>query len=359
MNVFIGTYTNHSSPLEGSANTGIALYDFCEREGTLKKQTTIPHPENPSFLAFDSASQVLYAVAEADRFRERDGGGVLEYRISKASGQWQESASTNSGGSAPCHLRIDPAGPFLFAANYTGGSVAMLELSENEPLQIRHLAQHEGSSAHPTRQTGPHAHQTLVDPSGDFLFVSDLGTDKICIYRIDRDAKRLEAHSLPHITLPSGSGPRHMAYHSDSSTLYSLNELNATVATLSIQAPYSEYTLRNIQSTLPEGCRDEPSTAEIAIHPNRRFLYASNRNHDSIALFQIDRRDGSLSQAKHFPTGQTPRNFAIDPSGEWLISAHQDEGSLQVWSIDPGSGVLKPVGKRIEEAAPVCVCFAY
>lgn len=357
MRIYCGTYTTNPGFVKGALNTGIAVYDLSPEKGDLDKQFTLPHPGNPSFLVKCPKRQFLFSVVEQESFGGKCGGGIICHGWDEALVKWTQCGEVNSGGAFPCHLTLDPSGRFVFATNYGGGSVAMVSVSETGSLELCHLEQHAGRSVHPDRQTAPHPHSALVDPSGEFLFVADLGLDAVKVYRIDRQKGCLLPHSLASVDIPAGSGPRHMVLHPGNGKLYVLNELTATISVLACKYPFEYIEAVATVKTLPDEYAGPPSGAEIAVHPNGRFLYVSNRGHDSLALLPIDPANGVPRLEATYPTGRTPRHFSLSPEGGWLVVGHQDSGTLQACSIDPDSGRLTSSVPAIEEPAVVCIHF--
>lgn len=358
MIVYFGTYTKDPGFLQGAVNSGIPYYAFNESDGALERLGLLPHPINPSFLCHEPKRGLLFSVAESESLSGETGAGIVTYRVDGESGIARQRDRVTGIGSCPCHCALDPNGDFLVASCYAGGSVELFSISDSGQLASRCVRQHEGSSADPMRQSSPHPHSALFDPSGQFAFVADLGTDKVFVYRLLREECRLEPHSLPFFEVPPGSGPRHLAYHGETKTLYVLNELSANISVIRFSAPFTSYRMLapvafpQLDPLIPG------AAAEIAIHPNGRFLYASERSSHQLALFHIDPSTGLLSARGTVTTGKTPRHFAISPSGKWLLSAAQDEGTIQVWELDQSTGVPRPAGSPGSEPAVACVCFS-
>jgi 6-phosphogluconolactonase len=357
MEIFSGTYTINPGFVKGSLNIGIPRYRFSSTTGLLQKENVLTHPGNPSFMALSPDRKSLFSVSEVGQYSGQPEGGLLCHKQNAKNKSWTIIAEVETGGAYPCHVAIDPKGKFVFVTNYAGGSVGMFDFSEGNGLSRCHLEQHTGRSVDPERQTSPHPHSSLPDPSGEFLFVADLGLDQVRIYQIDRKNKRLYPHVPASIALPPGSGPRHMVLHSNAGRLYVLNELTASLSVFECRYPFERVEPVAILKTLPEAYAGPPSAAEIALHPNGKFLYVSNRGHDSITLLKIDRGNGLPKAEATYNTGRTPRHFAISPDGKWLVSAHQDDGTLQVWSIAPSTGRLEQSGPPVVEPAVVYVLF--
>jgi len=220
------------------------------------------------------------------------------------------------------------------------------------------FVQHHGSSIDPRRQAGPHAHSVTLDPTGRFAFVPDLGLDKLVIYRFDALRGTLHPNATPSLDVEPGAGPRHLAFHPDGRFAYLVNELGSTVAALSYDGSAGTFERLQTVRTLPEGHRGESTCADIHVAPSGRFVYASNRGHDSIAIHRIDAQRGTLDLVGHHATnGKTPRSFAIDPAGRFLVAANQDSDSIVSFRIDADSGKLQPTGQAAHVPTPVCVKF--
>jgi 6-phosphogluconolactonase len=265
--------------------------------------------------------------------------------------------STRGGG--PCHLEVDRSGKWLFVANYGGGSIAAFPVQADGKLgEASAFFQHEGKSVNAARQSGPHAHATVVSPDNKFVLAADLGLDKVFAYRLDATAG-LVAGDPPFSAIKPGSGPRHLAFRPDGKFAYVLNEMLSSVGAYSYDA--ARGTLAEVQtlSTLPEGFSGDNSGAEIATHPTGKFLYTSNRGHDSIAIFRIDAANGTLTPAGHVSTqGKTPRGFGIDPSGAFLVAGNQNSGTVVIFRIDQQTGGLTPTGTTLQVGSPVNVVFS-
>jgi 6-phosphogluconolactonase len=352
--VCIGTYTGGDS-----GSRGIYMLDRDDRTGALSAPRLAAELDKPSFLAVHPARGVLYAVGEVSKFSGRKTGVVSALAIDPSDGSLSLLGQQPSGGVGPCHLSVDPTGRCVLVANYGGGSIARLPMSAVDgslgPPSC--VIQHQGSSVHPQRQQHPHAHSINSDPSGRYALVCDLGLDKVLVYRLDQPDAGLAPHSPPAAAIAPGSGPRHLAWHTSGRCAYVINELTATVTALSWDA--AKGTLREIQSlrALPQGYTGGASAAEIAVDSSGRILLASNRGHDSLAVFRIDPATGMLSAAGHVATGKSPRHFAIDPTGRQVIVANQGSSTLVVFALDVASATLTRVGSPIPVPAPVCVRF--
>jgi 6-phosphogluconolactonase len=352
--VYFGTYTTQ----QGSRGIYRATLDL--RSGTLSEPQLAAESENPSFLAIHSNGRHLYAVNEVGQLRGEKTGGVSAFAIDPASGDLRLVNQVPSRGPAPCYVSIARSGKHVLVANYSGGSVASFRIGEGGRLETQGgFVQHQGSSIDPQRQKGPHAHAIIEDPAGRRVFAADLGIDKLLIYRLDAATGELTPNDPPLAAVAPGGGPRHIAFHPSGRFVYTNNEMARSVTSFSHDAATG--TLRELQtiSTLPDGAPAEGSTAQILVTSDGRFLYVSNRGHDSIAMFAVDQRNGRLTAIGHVPTqGKTPRNFNLDPSGSYLLAANQDSDTVVVFRVDRTTGRLQPTGSSIRISKPVCVVFA-
>lgn len=353
--VYFGTYTQGNSNSEG-----IYVSRFNSESGHLSEPQLAATVSNPSFLAVHPERPLLFAALEGQDFTGEDGagvGGVAAYTIDPATGKLSHLNTQPTGGAHPCHISIDKTGRFVLVANYTGGNVASFQIREDGSLsEAISIRQHEGSSVHPERQKGPHAHSIYPSPVKGTVYAVDLGIDQILRYGLDGEGA---LHLKGTTELSSGSGPRHMAFHPSGRFAFSINELTNSITAYSINAADGELEILGRSSTLPTDFVGRNSTAEIAVHPSGRFLYGSNRGHDSIVVFEIDPESGALHHLQHFKIkGTMPRNFRITPGGNHLLVAGQRSHSIEVLEIDPANGTLRSAGSQIELPSPVCVVFA-
>jgi 6-phosphogluconolactonase len=350
--VYIGTYTQRGSK-------GIYLAHLDLAGGTLRLAGLAGEVVNPSFLAIHPSHKFIYAIGEVGTFAGGKGGAVSTFSIDAATGKLTLLNQKSSRGPGPCHVTVDRLGKNALVANYGGGSVACLPIGEDGRLgDATAFIQHKGSSVNPQRQREPHAHSINLDAANRFAFVADLGLDKVLVYRFDPSAGTLEPNDPPAAVIASGSGPRHFAFHPSGRFAYVINELNSTVTAFAYDAERG--TLQTLQTvtTLPEGFDGKSFPAEVQVHPSGKFLYGSNRGHDSIACFAIDAATGRLTPIGHEPTqGKNPRNFGIDPTGAYLLAANQDGDNVVAFRIDPATGKLSPTGQSIRVPMPVCVKF--
>ncbi len=351
MTVYVGTYTDAGS-------RGIYRLAFDPAKATLGTPVLAGASENPSFLALHPNGRVLYAANEVDRFGGRPSGAVSAFSIDPATGDLTLLNQQASEGGGPCHLTVDRAGRNLLVANYGSGTVAVLPIETDGRLRpASSVQQHRGSGPNKARQAGPHAHGVYFDPAGRFLLASDLGADRIFVYAYDAAKGTLTPHG--EAALAPGSGPRHLAFDPSGRHVYAIDELASTITVLDYDA--TSGALRTVQSvpTVPAGFTGTNTTAEVAVSPDGRFVYGSNRGEDTIVVFSVDKASGQLTPAGRVPAGgKTPRHFALDPAGRFLVVAHQDSGSLASFRLDAGSGVPAPSGGKAAVSKAVCVLFA-
>lgn len=353
--VYFGTYTQRGS-------RGIYVSRMDLRTGRLSPPELAAESEQPSFLALHPSGRFLYAVNEIAEFRGERAGSVSAFAVDAASGRLSLLDRRSSRGAGPCHLVVHPSGRWLLVANYGGGSAAVLPIREDGRLgDATGFVQHHGSSVNPRRQEAPHAHCVQTDPTGRFAFVADLGLDRVMIYRFDAGQGTLTPNEPPAAAVEPGSGPRHFTFLPRAGGprfAYVINELASTITAFRYRPRRGALEPVQTVSTLPVGFSGSNSTAEVQAHPSGRFLYGSNRGHDSIAGFRVDPESGRLTPIGHTPTrGRTPRNFGIDPTGRYLLAANQDSDSVVVFRIDPESGALVETGQTITVPMPVCVKF--
>jgi 6-phosphogluconolactonase len=352
--VYFGTYTSAKSE-------GIYVSRLDLATGALAEPTLAAGTVSPSFLAVHPNRTFLYAVNEIANFDGGTTGSVSAYRVDRATGRLTLLNQQSSRGGGPAHLTVDPSGRNVLVANYGGGSVAVLPIGADGRLAAASaFVQHAGSGANPQRQQGPHAHSVNVDRSGRFAYVADLGLDKVLIYRFDAAQGTLAPNEPAAAAVEPGSGPRHFAFHPSERFAYVINEMTCTVTAFACDAGAGRLETLQTITTLPEGVTAGRglSTAEVQVHPSGRFLYGSNRGHDSITVFAVDEVTGRLTFVQNEPTqGNTPRNFGIDPTGQYLLAANQRSDSVVVFRIDQATGRLTPTGARIAVGSPVCVRF--
>lgn len=349
--VYIGTYT-------GPNSKGIYAYRFDATAGKLDSIGLAAEIVRPSFLTVHPNRRFLYAVSELGNDGKVN-GSITAFAIDRKSGTLTALNTVSSGGGGSCHLVVDKTGKALVVANYGSGSVAAFTVKPDGRLNgPTSLMQHSGSSVDPKRQTGPHAHAVVLSADNRFVFVPDLGLDQIRSYRLNAAAATLAATDPPFVPVKAGSGPRHLAFGPDSRFAYSLHEMGSMVTVWAYTAASGRLAEVQTISTLPADFHGKNNSAEIEVDSNGRFLYASNRGHDSITVFAIEPGTGKLSVVETVATqGRTPRNFKIDPTGRYLFAANQDTNNIVIFRIDPQTGHLTPTGQVLEVQSPVCVQF--
>lgn len=362
--VWFGTGTRGESKSEG-----IYVATFDTTTGALSAPRLAAQASNPSFLALHPSLPVLYAVAEVPDVEGRPGGGVSAFAIDDATGGLTLLNSQSSGGAGPCHVTVDAAGSVALAANYGGGSAICLRLAADGRLEpvtagspggfMQHAYEREpGPGFNAGRQEKPHAHSINPAPDGRFAVVCDLGLDKVFVHALDTAKGVLAPHTAA--VLPAGAGPRHFAFHPGGRFGYAVNELDLTVTALAFDAQAGTLTPVETVSTLPADVTERAgfSTAEVVVHPTGRFVYASNRGHDSIAKYEVDGTTGRLRFRGVEPIrGKTPRNFVLAPGGRFLLAAGQGSDTVTVFAIDEATGGLTFTGTSITVPTPMCIRF--
>ncbi len=350
LQVYVGTYTSGKSK-------GIYLMELDLSTGALSAPELAAEVSNPSFLAIHPSRKFLYAVGEMNTFDGKKSGAVSAFAIDPKTGKLTLLNQQASQGGGPCHLVTDKHGRHVLVANYGGGSVAALPIQEDGKLgAATGFVQHKGSSVNPRRQEGPHAHSINLDAANRFAVVADLGLDQLLVYRFDPTKGTLTANEPPSASVAAGSGPRHFAFHPTVKYAFAINELTSTLTAFSYDSQKGVLKQLQTLSTLPQDFKGNNSTAEVQVHPSGKFVYGSNRGHDSIAIFAFDPETGKMTAAGHESTqGKTPRNFALDPTGTYLLAENQASDSIVVFRIDSKTGALKATGHKVEIPSPVCV----
>jgi len=355
--LFVGTYTDKQSK-------GIYAYRFDSASSELTPLGMAAEAINPSFLAIDPSHRFLYAVNEVQKYEDANSGAVSAFAIDTQKGDRQTAKvqllnAVGSRGADPCYIAFDKTGKYALVANYTGGSVAVFPVQADGHIgESSAFVQHVGSSVNRERQEGAHAHWIETTPDNRFAIAVDLGLDELLIYRFDAKNGSLTPNNPPYAKLDPGAGPRHLAFHPNGKFAYVVNELQSSITAFAYDASRGELRKLNTVSTLPKNFSGSNDTAEIKVHPSGKFLFASNRGHDSIALFSIDSKTGALTLADHFPTqGKTPRNFEIDPTGKFLFVANQDTNNIAVFGIDSKNGRLTVTKRTLQVPSPVCLKF--
>lgn len=348
--LYLGAYTTET-------DSGLNVYRLDSTTGALEHVQAVAEVINPSFLTVGPERRFVYTISEVGEFNGLPSGGVSAMAIEGDSGKLRLLNQQSSVGRGPCHIDVDATRRCAVVANYGGGSVAMLPIASDGSLEeASDFVQHEGVSIDPKRQKGPHAHSINVDPTNTFAYAPDLGLDKVLCYRLDLGAGRLVPHDPPWVSTAPGCGPRHMAFHPSGRFAYVITEMGNTVIAYRYDAATGGLTQIQTVPTLPEDYRGSSFAADIHLSPDGRFLYGSNRGHDSIAVFAVDQTSGKLKLLNTVPSGGTfPRNFGMDARGHFLVVANQNSGNLVVYRRDGETGFLEPSGHEIQVAKPVCV----
>jgi 6-phosphogluconolactonase len=354
LRIYVGTYTSGRA---AHASEGIYLMELDLRSGTIGTPRLAAAAVDPSFLAIHPSRRFLYAVSERGEVDGHPGGLVEAFSIDPASGGLKPLNHQSSKGAGPCHLVVEPAGKNVLVANYGSGSVACLPIDADGRLRpSESFIQHRGAGSNPARQAGPHAHSINVDAAGRFAVVADLGLDRVFVYRIDPAKGTLVANDPPFAKVAPGSGPRHFAFHPQGRFGYVINEIANTVTAFAYDAEKGVLGEFQTISTVPADFKGKSHTAEVQVHPSGRFLYGSNRGHNSIAIYSIDQETGKLTHAGFESTeGKNPRNFAIDPTGLYLLAENMDSGTIVVFHVDPRTGALRGTGQTVNVPRPVCI----
>jgi 6-phosphogluconolactonase len=350
--VYIGTYTRGKSE-------GIYVYRMDRSTGALRHQSTAADVENPSFLALTPDNRYLYAVNEVQAFEGTQGGAVSAFTVAPATGNLSALNTKPTYGADPCHLMVDATGRFVLVANYTGGSLTVFPIRRVGDLgDPTDFVQHLGSSIDAQRQEGPHAHSIVLDPANRYAFAPDLGLDKVMSYAFDATKGRLLPNAEPWAKVTPGAGPRHFTFHPNGAHAYLINELNSTLTAFTYDAARGALRELDTVPTLPAAFGGRSHCADVHVSPSGRFVYGSNRGHDSLVVYAVDGSTGALTYAGHESTqGRTPRNFAVDPTGRFLLAANQDSDTVVVFRIDPDTGQLTATGHVTDVPTPVCLRF--
>jgi len=350
--VYVGTYT-------GGKSKGIYTLKLNMKTGRLSHVAVTEGIVNPSFLAIHPNNKYLYAVSEIANFHGAKAGGVYAFATNLDNGTLKPINKQSSGGGGPCYLVVDATGKDVLVANYGGGSVACLPIKTDGSLKpASAFIQHKGSSVNPARQQGPHGHSINLSLDNKFAFAADLGLDKILVYAFNAEKGTLTPNDPPFVAIKPGSGPRHFAFHPSGKFAYVINEMALTVTAFQYHADKGVLDTIQTISTIPAEDRKQKglSTAEVRVHPSGKFLYGSNRGHDTIVVYRINQDTGKLTRIENEPTqGKTPRNFYIDPTGTYLLAENQATDSIVVFRIDQKTGELHSLGSKIEVPSPVCI----
>jgi 6-phosphogluconolactonase len=350
---YIGTYTAKTS------SKGIYAYRFDPEKGQLTSIGVAAETADPSFLAVHPNGKYLYAVNEISTFNGGAGGAVSAFSIAAKTGALQFLNQVPTRGAGPCHVSVDKNGAYVLVANYDGGSIASFPVHEDGSLGTANgFVQHSGSGPNKERQEGPHAHWIGTSPDNRFALAVDLGLDQVIVYGFDSSKGIFTPMLSGFAKVKPGAGPRHLAFHPNGKFAYVLSEMDSSVTVFSYQAKNGAFSPLETISALPKDYAGRKEAAEISVDPSGKFLYTSNRGHDSIAIFEISPAKGTLkSLGQVLSGGKTPRHFAIDPTGRYLLAENEESNNIVVFHIDPATGNLTPTGQTIEVPSPVCITF--
>lgn len=346
--VFISAFTRGEDGM-------IAAFRLDEASGQLQPLHRTSDVEHPFFMALSPNQKYLYSI-HAKSFGGKEHEEVAAYRIEGTNGKLQLLNRQSARGSAACYLDVDDDGHCVLVANYTTGSVAALPIQDDGSLgQATSFVQHAGSSIDSTRQEGPHAHCIVVSPDNRFAFAADLGLDQILCYRLDPATAKLSPNQQPFVRTPPGAGPRHLTFHPNGRHLYVINELKNSITLFDYQTESGILIERQTISTLPSDFAGTSYCADLKVTPDSKFLYGTNRGHDSIAAYEIA-DDGTLALIAIEPSGgKGPQNLAFSPGGKLLLCANMPGNNVSVFKIDPQTGRLKPAGDPISIKMPSCI----
>jgi 6-phosphogluconolactonase len=342
--VYIGTHT-------ASPGKGFSLAHFDTTSGTLSQPEFLLEAAAPAYFIIAPDLRHLYTCNST--------GFVSAYAIDPATARLTLLNQQPSGGGDPSYISLDRTAQFILVANYDGGNIAVWKIAPDGGIGERTaFVQHTGSSVDPQRQMHAFAHSIRTDPTNRFVLVADLGLDKLFVYKFDARNGSLTPNDPPFVAVKPGSGPRHVVFHPNGRWVYLITEMGSTVIQFEWDARRGGLKEVGTVSTLPEDFHGANACSEIAVHPNGNFLYASNRGHDSIAMFAIDAKSGRLTPVQYVPSGgKTPRNFDFDPSGRWMLVTNHGNNVAMVFRIDQATGKLTPVGNPVDVPSPFCPRF--
>jgi 6-phosphogluconolactonase len=352
--LYVGTYTQPQSSAKG-----IYAYRLDPKTGKLADLGLMAETPNPTFLALHPSGKYLYAVNEVNSFEGKTAGSVTAYAIDRATGKLTQLNQVSTGGPGPCHLIVDATGKTLLVANYAGGSFASFPIMPDGKLgEATSFIQDHGSSVDKARQGEPHAHSVNLPKSNKFMLGADLGTDKVMIFKMDAANAKITPSDPPSASVKPGSGPRHMVIAPDQKHVYVVNEMASAVTTFEFDAATAAMKEVDMVSTLPADFKGQSTCAEIEMDPRGRFVYASNRGHNSIAVFAVDGKTGKLTLIQNQSSGGAiPRGFILDPAGNWLVAGNQNSNSFGVFKVNRQTGKLSATGDQFGLGAPVTFVF--
>lgn len=352
--MYVGTYTE-----EGSESKGIYAYGFDSRTGQITPLGLAAQSVNPSFLAIHPNQRFVYAVNEVGNYKGEKSGAVSAFSIDAKTGKLALLNQVSSRGAGPCYISIDKSGKHVLVANYDSGNIAVFPILTDGRLgEASAFVQHTGHGTNPERQEAPHAHSIDVSPDDHFAIVDDLGLDQTRVYPFDSAKGTLDENAANIAKAAPGAGPRHFALSPSGKFGYVINEMANTVSAFSYDSEAGSLTQLQTISALPKTFTGHSEAAEILVHPSGKFLYASNRGYDSIAVFAIDKSKGTLTPIEYTLTkGASPRNFEIAPGGKLLLVGDEKSDNIMTFKIDPQTGRLTPTGNALNISQPVCIRF--
>jgi len=368
---YVGTYSSPQGP-EGSRGNGqgIYLFEMDPATGALSQRELFTDDSNPSWLAFDPSRTHLYAANETATFQGAKSGSVSAFSIDRSNGRLTRLNTVKSYGAGPAHLSVHPSGKYVLVANYAGWTVAVLPIGANGELGSATDVKEDEGKVGPTHAASappgsfaisghesPHAHMIQSDPSGRFVLVSDLGVDKILIWKFDAEKGTLAPNNPASVSLPPGDGPRHFTFHPNKQWLYSLQEEGSTLVLFDFDARRGTLTRKQTVSTLPKGFAGTNFTSEVLVSPDGKFVYAANRLHDTIAVFAIG-QEGMLTWVREVWTrGNYPRSFNIDPTGNFLYACNQRSDAITTFRVEKETGNLTFTGHYTPVGTPAIIIF--
>jgi len=363
--VYVGTYSEPilfgTGQILRGKGKGIYCYRFDREAGKLHLLGITEGVRNSSYLAFDPKRRFLFCVNEYKEYEGKASGAVSSFRIDPATGGLTYLNTKASHGTDPCHLIVDATGRFVLIANFASGSVSVLPIAEDGALgEAVEFIQHKGGTGvDPRRQAGPHAHAVAIDAANRFVFVPDLGLDGVVVYAFDDKTGKLTPHKTqPLVKTAPGAGPRQLVFRPDGKFAYLINELNSTMTAFAYDAGAGILAELHTLATLPPGYHGHSTCAEVQITPDGKFLYGSNRGHDSLAIYALDAATGRMTIVGHEHTrGRIPRNFEISPCGKFIAAANQDTNNVLLFRLDPATGKIYPTGDVVDPGTPICVRF--
>jgi 6-phosphogluconolactonase len=348
MDTFVYFGSHRSGP-----NIGFSLSHFDTDTGALTQPEFLIEAREPAFFVVHPDGQHLYTCNSGNP------GGVSAYAIDPHTGHLTYLNRELAGGGDTSFITLDQTARFALVANYDGGNIAAFAIRPDGALgDWTAFVQHMGKSVNPQRQTHAYAHSIITDPTNRFVLVADLGVDKVFVYRFDAKNGSLTPNDPPSVSVTPGSGPRHVRFHPNGRWVYLINEMASSIAAFNWDSAKGILTEFQTISTLPADFKGTSTCAELEVHPNGRFLYGSNRGHDSLAAFSIDQASGRLALVQHVPSGgKTPRNFAFDPTAKWIVCTNHGSDNAAVFRIDDNTGKLAQTGDPVSVPAPFCERF--